>query len=153
MVRVKAGEEVIQNDLRLKVRFDYKSNYRKKGLFNNKNPEKYAIENRDQQVALLRNVPIQGIRIEDINMDGDIYTTLDIITNEETIYAPVEFTISSDCIEDILRFIMREEFRCIQIIEPEQMLLSKQELERALFKMNEEMKLNLLSFWRKINGK
>ncbi len=153
MVRVKAGEEVIQNDLRLKVRFDYKSNYRKRGLFNNKNPEKYAIENRDQQVALLRNVPVQGIRIEDINMDGEIYTTLDLTTNEEMTYAPVDFTISSDSIEDILRFIMREEFRCIQVIEPEQMILSRQELERILFKMNEEMKLNFLALWRKMNGK
>jgi hypothetical protein len=60
---------------------------------------------------------------------------------DETIaFAPMEVTLSADTIEDIVFFIMREEFRKIEIIEPEHIYVSRFDAERFLFKANETMR-------------
>ena len=46
---------------------------------------------------------------------------------------------SADSLEDVLRFIMKEEFRTIEIIQPEQLELSRIELERLLLRINDQL--------------
>lgn len=129
------------NIIRVKIRLDYKGLHKPgKFFFGGKNTEEVAEEVRDQQVGMLRNVPLQGINIEEVDMSGDVYTVFDEIFNAQVAYAPVVLTVSADSLEDIIRFIAREEFRKIEIIEPEAMTLSKIDLERILFRVSEELR-------------
>ena len=45
---------------------------------------------------------------------------------------PPELVVSADSLEDLLRFIIREEFRRIEILEPASILLNNREIERLL---------------------
>ena len=51
---------------------------------------------------------------------------------------------TADTLEDLLRFIFREEFRRIELLEPGSILLSKKEIERLLFRVNEFLQTKLL---------
>lgn len=125
--------------LRLKVRFDYISQGRTGKLFRNKGSEQLAEEIRQHKVSQIRNVPLQGIHIEDIDMSQEVYSVIDEITGRRICYAPVVIVFSADSLEDVLRFIMKEEFRTIEILQPEQLELSRLELERLLLRINEEL--------------
>lgn len=124
-----------------KIRLDYKG-ITKPGrfVFGGRSTEKAAEDVREQQAALFRNVPIQGISIEDIDLSLDTYTIYDEILRIDAAYAPVTLTIKSDTLEDLAAFISRDEFRKIDIIEPNSLKLSKFEIERLLFKTNEQFK-------------
>ena len=89
---------------------------------------------------MLRNVPLQGIEIEEITMSGDVYTVYDEVRAQSVAYAPVAVEFNADSIEDAIQFIMREEFRKVEIIEPDHLNLTKMDLERLLFKVGEELK-------------
>ena len=54
--------------IRMKVRFDYLGKTRQGKFFGGKNGVQVAEEIRQHKVSLVRNVPIQGIFIEDIDM-------------------------------------------------------------------------------------
>lgn len=150
MVKVKVGEELIQGELAVKIRLDFKGvNKPSRFLFGSKNTEKVAEEIREQRVAMLRNVPLQGITITDIDMSGDIYTVLDEKTGDEMAYAPVVLTVQADTIEDILKLTVKEEFRKIEILSPEQIVFSKLDLERILFKMNQQLTEYIANIERK----
>ncbi|MDA8440791.1 MAG: hypothetical protein M0Z55_00210 [Peptococcaceae bacterium] len=141
MVKVLAGDDLITRRLRAKVRLDYKSETKpNKFLFGGKNVEDAAEEVREQKVSLLRNVPIQGIGIEDIDMSVEIYVVKDDMSGHTVAYAPVLITVSADSIEDLSRFIIADEFRKIEILEPEQIFYDRQDLERFLFKISQEMR-------------
>lgn len=153
-MKVKIGDEVIQSNIKLRVRLDYRGETRPaKFFFGGKNTEKVAEEIREQKVAQLRNVPVQGIKIEDIDNTLDVYTVADEINGEEVAYAPVILTVWADTIEDVIRFVMREEFRKVEILEPEQMLVTRQDVERFLFKMNQELHTYRLLWEKKINAR
>ncbi len=127
--------------LRIKIRLDYRGEPKPaKFFFGAKEPEQVAEEIREQKVALWRNVPIQGIQIEDIDISGEIYIVYDESFGSEVAFAPVQLVVTAEKIEDILRFVMREEFRKIEIIEPENLVLNRNEIERLLFKMHEELR-------------
>lgn len=135
------NEEEKSGKLKLKVRFDYKGWAKQNRFpFKSKSVEEVAEQTRDQQVALLRNVPVQGIRIDDIIMGGEVYTVFDELRGVSIGYAPVWIEFTADSIEDAVHFIMKEEFRKVEIVEPDQLSLSKIEIERLLFKVNEELK-------------
>lgn len=153
MVKVKSGEEITEKVLKLKIRLDFKGEAKGKFLFGNKNIEKLAEEARDQQVALIRNVPFQGISIEDIDVGMEIYTVYDENTGEDVAYSPVILTIAADTMEDIIKFIMREEFRKVEVIEPDHIYLTRQDAERMLFRMNQELKSYKTSLEKKYNIK
>ena len=125
--------------LRLRVRFDYIGRGNGKKLFGNKGSEQVAEEIRQHKVSQIRNVPVQGIHIEDIDMSQEVYSVIDEITGRRICYAPVIITFSADSLEDVLRFIMKEEFRTIEIIQPEQLELSRIELERLLLRINDQL--------------
>ncbi len=122
---------------KFKVRFDYKGKPRPARLFfGGKKTEDVALEIRDQQVSLWRNIPLQGLFVEDLEL-GEIYSIYDEELDEDVAFAPLEMLIRADCLEDILYFILREEFRRIEILEPRNINLSNKETEKLLFKTNE----------------
>ncbi|MEQ8200844.1 MAG: hypothetical protein ABRQ24_05420 [Syntrophomonadaceae bacterium] len=125
--------------IRVKMRFDYAGKVKSGKLFGNKNIEQLADNNRQQKVARMRNVPIQGVRIDDIDMSQDIYTLVDDISGARIAYAPVLITFTADKIDELVKFAVLEEFRTIEIIEPVELLLAKAEIEKLLFRVSEEL--------------
>lgn len=134
------GEEIIYGRILAKIRLDFKGiNKPGKLFFGGRNTEKVAEEAREQSVAMFRNIPMQGVTIEDIDMSIDVYTVYDDINNTDVAYAPVLLVISADTLQDVLRFVVRDEFRKIEILEPPGIQLTKQDIERLFFRMSEEM--------------
>ena len=72
--------------------------------------------------------------------------------NEKVAYAPAILTANADCIEDMIKFIMRKEFRKIEVLEPSYMEISNKDLEKILFQMNEVFKNQMLLFSRNIKN-
>jgi len=130
-----------RDGLLLKVRLDFKGTGKPgRFLFGGKPTDRAAEEAREQQVAVFRNVPLQGIQIVDIDASADVYTVYDDMTNSDTAYAPLVLTVKSDSLENTIRFIARDDFRKIEILDPAFVTLNHADLERLLFKMYEEMK-------------
>ena len=130
-------DQRINYRLKIKVRFEYKRKPRPaRFFFGGKRTENVAQEFREQQVALWRNVPLQGISVENMDL-GEIYSVYDEEMDEEVAFAPLELVVWADSLEDLLRFVVREEFRRIEILEPNNIILNSKEIERLLFKMNE----------------
>ena len=139
--------------LHLRVRFDYVGNGKnKKSLFGGKSLEQNAEETRQQKASMLRNVPIQGICIEDIDMGQDIYSVYDEINGREIAYAPVIITFTANSMEHVIKFTAKEELRVVQVLEPEEMALSSLEIERLLIAMSEEMVDYKRLLERKVNN-
>ena len=152
MVKAKIGDEIVNMPLRLRVRFDYRGVSKPKGLFfGSKNIDQVAEETRDNKAALLRNVPVQGIHIEDIDTSSEVYTVFDEALGAPVAYAPIQVTIQAEVIEDVVRFIMQEEFRKVELLEPDQVVLGKHDIERLLFKMNEELRAFQIALERRAN--
>jgi len=151
MVRVKLGDEIIQSHIKFKVRLDFRGEYKPgKFLFGGKSMEQVAQEIREEQVSLLKNIPLQGISLEDYDISPEPYVLFDENLGEKVAFAPAYITVIADSVEDMLRFIMREELRQIEIIEPSQMILTNKDLERVMFKMNEELRKQLVLLSKKI---
>ncbi|ADL07913.1 hypothetical protein [Thermosediminibacter oceani] len=151
MVKVKLGDEVVQSKIKFRVRMDFKGEYKPgKFLFGGKPIEQVAQNVREEQVSLLRNIPIQGISFEDCDVSSEPYVVYDDVLGEKVAYAPAFLTINADSIEDMIRFVMREEFRKIEVLEPTQMIITNKDLEKILFKMGEELRSQLLLLARKL---
>jgi len=127
------------SEIKIRLRFDYPGHIKSGKLFGNKNLEQQADETRQHKVSMMRNVPIQGIRIEDIDMSQDIYSLIDDITGKKIAYAPVVITFFADSIEDAIKFVIKEEFRTVEILEPEELQLSKSDMEKILFRISLEL--------------
>lgn len=133
--------EIDTKTLRLKVRFDYRGESRQKKLFTRwKEGEEIAEEVREQKATLLRNIPIQGIRIEDINTNGEVYTVTDETSGHEAAYAPVEFVLEADTIEDVIPLLLKDEFRKVEMLSPSEVILEKHQVERVIYKINDELR-------------
>ncbi|MGD0622285.1 MAG: hypothetical protein ABSA82_07460 [Thermacetogeniaceae bacterium] len=127
--------------MRVRARFDYRGEGKQGRVFTRgKEGEQVAEEIREQKAIVLRNLPIQGVRIEEINTDSEIYTVRDEITNREVAYAPIEFVLDTDSIEDLIPFLLREEFRKIEVIAPSEIVLDKHDIERIIYRISEEMR-------------
>jgi hypothetical protein len=127
--------------MRVRARFDYRGEGKQGRVFTRgKEGEQVAEEIREQKAIVLRNLPIQGVRIEEINTDSEIYTVRDEITNREVAYAPIEFVLDTDSIEDLIPFLLREEFRKIEVIAPSEIVLDKHDVERIIYRISEEMR-------------
>jgi|LSQX01.1.fsa_nt_gb hypothetical protein len=126
--------------LKFKMRLDFVAESKSgKLFFGNKGSEDQAEELRQQKVSLLRNIPVQGINIEDINMDHEIYTIIDDYSNRVSYYAPVSILFSADSLENAVKFTMKEEFRTIEMVDPDQIILSQMETVRLIQNVNEEL--------------
>jgi hypothetical protein len=55
-------------------------------------------------------------------------------------YAPVEVVLDTDSIEDLIPFLLRDEFRKIEVIAPDEIVLDKHEVERIIYRISEEMR-------------
>lgn len=124
--------------IRIRARFDYvaegKAGHR---FFGSKSGEEQAEEMRQQKITLLRNVPVQGIYIEDIDVNQEVYTIFDEVSGKPAAYAPVNITFKADAIEDAVKFIMKEEFRTVEIIEPAELTMTRLDMERLFLKVSE----------------
>lgn len=127
------------SEIKIRMRFDYPGQAKSGKLFGGKNLEQMAEDTRQHKVSMMRNVPIQGIRIEDIDMSQDIYALIDDITGKKVAYAPVIITFYADRIEDAIKFVIKEEFRTVEIIEPETIQFTKNDLEKLLFRISLEL--------------
>ncbi|MBE3588737.1 MAG: hypothetical protein IMW93_09350 [Thermoanaerobacteraceae bacterium] len=149
-----SGENSTERDIRAKVRLDFKGVGRPGRLFfGGKSTEKAAEEMREQQVAMLRNIPVQGIHILDVDLSLELYTIYDDVNNQEVAYAPAVLELIADTIEDLVRFAAREEFRKIEIISPATISLQKVGLERLMFRVAEEVRKYRQNLERKYNIK
>lgn len=127
--------------IRVKIRLDFKGTGKQsKFFFGGKSIEKLAEETRDHNVSMFRNIPIQGIKIIDIDMGTDVYTVYDDINNTESAFAPVILDVSADSVEDLLKLIARDDFRKIEVTSPATINLNKFDVERLIFKVSEEFK-------------
>ncbi len=123
-------------DIHFKIRYDFKGKGKPaKFFFGAKDPDEMACINREQQVSLWKNVPIQGINILKIE-EEEVYSVFEEENDEELAFAPVIMEVKVDTLEDLIRFVVKEEFRRLEIIQPEEIKLTKQELERLLFKFH-----------------
>ncbi|RYD02916.1 hypothetical protein N752_22280 [Desulforamulus aquiferis] len=148
------SEDIMHKPLKVKVRMDFRG-VGKPGrfIFGGKQSDKAAEDIREQQVAVFRNVPIQGIHVEDIDVSAEVYTVRDEVTNNEVAYAPVVLMIRAENLEDVVRFIARDDFRKIEIIDPPNLSLSKYDVERLLFRVAEEMRVYRSLLDRKYNSR
>lgn len=154
MVKTKVGDEMINSAIRVKIRLDYKGFHKPgKFFFGGKQTDEVAEEIREEQVAMLRNVPLQGINIEEVDMSADVYAVFDEIANGQVAYAPVILTIRADSLEDVVRFIAKEEFRKIEILEPDTIIMNQSDIERVLFKVSEELRGYRLLLERKYSSR
>lgn len=141
MVRGREGDGTAGGPLKARVRLDYQGRSQPYKLFvGAKKAGEVAAENRDREIGLLRNIPLQGIRVLEVDTSPEIYQVADPVTGEDVAFAPVVIQLEADSIEDLVRFILREEFRKIEVLEPEELLLSHYDAERFLYRMGEEMK-------------
>jgi len=141
------------NQLKLKVRFDYRGAAKKGRVLKSGVNELQAAEaTREQRANYLRNVPIQGIHIEDIDMSLEVYTVYDDLVNEKAGFAPLTVIVTADSIEDAMRFVMKEEFRKVEVIEPAEFHLSRFDIERLLFSVNDEIKTYRAYLQRKMDN-
>lgn len=138
--------------LRLRVRFDYAGKGKTGKLFGGKNSAELAEATRQQQATLSRNVPIQGIVVEDIDMSQEVYTIYDDVSEKSVSFAPVIIVFSADSIEDAIRFTMKEEFRKVEVLEPDELTLSRLDMERVVIRVNEELRLNQQLLKRKMDN-
>ena len=138
--------------IKIRLRLDYAGHSKSGKLFGNKNVEQIAEENRQHQVSLIRNVPVQGVRVEDIEMSQEVYLVIDENNGKKVAYAPVVITFYADNIEDAINFSMKEEFRTVEVLEPEELLLTRNDMEKLLFKVSKEMMLYRDNLLRKIDN-
>ena len=154
MVKTRVGDEMVNATIRVRIRLDYKGVQKPgKFFFGGKNTDEVAEEMREQHVAMLRNVPLQGITITEVDMSGDVYTVFDEFINAQVAFAPVVLTITADSLEDVVRFIAREEFRKVEILEPDNIFMNKIDIERILFKVSEELRGYRLLLEKKYNSR
>jgi len=140
--------------IRAKIRIDFKGNAKPgKFFFGGKTVERMAEEAREQNVAMFRNIPLQGINILDIDIGTEVYTVFDDLNNTESAYAPVVLDVAADSAEDLLKLVAREDFRKVEIVSPQNIILDRVEIERMLFKVAEEIKGYRSHIERKYNLK
>ncbi len=154
MVKGLTGGELVDKGISARVRLDYRGVARPgRLLFGGKTTEKAAEEAREQSAAVFRNVPLQGVKVEDINMAHEVYAVVDDGTGAEVAYAPLELTVVADGIDDLIRLIFREEFRRIEILNLDSMVLGRYEIERLFYRIGEELQRYHQNLERKYSGR
>lgn len=143
----------MSSSLKMKVRFDYAGRPRPGKIFGSgRNIEQQAEQIRQHKISLVRNVPIQGIHIEDIDMSLEVYSIIDDITGKPVAYAPVIVTFYADTIEDAIKFLINEEFRTIEVLQPDDMSLTRFDIERLFYQVAKEFTEYKELLERKINN-
>ncbi|CAA7602053.1 Hypothetical protein DEACI_2725 [Acididesulfobacillus acetoxydans] len=139
-MKIRIGEEVLTEHIRVLVRLDFKGEPRSsRFFFGGKGREEMAELFREQQVALLRNVPLQGIVIEDFDLSPDIYTMRENKgrKSKDVAYAPVILKLRLQNLDDLLPILLKPEFRKIEFVSPEEVTIHRLDLERLLFRLSQ----------------
>ena len=104
-MKIRIGDELLTEHIRVRIRVDFRGESKNgRFFFGGKSKELMAETMREQQVALLRNVPLQGIMIEDVDLSLDVYTVTEETSrrNQEVAYAPIVLTLRIENIDDLL---------------------------------------------------
>lgn len=149
-MKIRIGEELLVEHIRVRIRLDFRGEpHGRRFFFGGKSKEEIAETMREQQVALLRNAPLQGIVLEDVDLSLDIYTVSENTGRklEEVAYAPILLTLRLENIEDLLPLILKAEFRKIEFISPDTVSVHRLDLERMLFRVSQvfQQELKLLA--------
>lgn len=138
-MKINVNNRPVMDKLRIRIRLDYRAE-EKYGhfLFGNKSSSKMAEEMREQQIYLLKNVPLQGVTIENYDTGLDIYTVLEDYNRKkkEAAYAPLLLDIQADSVEDIFPLLLKPEFRKIELLSPENLNINRNSLERLLYQIS-----------------
>jgi hypothetical protein len=145
-MKIRIGDEILTEHVRVRIRLDYRGESRSgRFFFGGKSKEEMAELTREQQVALLRNVPLQGIMIEDVDLSLDVYT----VSNSEGkrthdyAYAPIILTLRVENLDDLLPLLIKPEFRKIEFLSPENISLHRLDMERLLFRLSQSFQHEL----------
>lgn len=136
MIKVKINDETISEKLRLQVRLDFRAEEKSgRFFFGGKTSEAMAVTLREQQMGLIKNVPLQGLTFEHFDASMDIYLVEegDQRRKREAAFAPLVITLKADSIEDVFPLLLRPEFKKIEVLGPDNIKISKVELERLLY--------------------
>ncbi len=152
-MNIRIGNEVLTEHIRVRIRLDYRGEGKSsRFIFGGKKGEELVEQIREQEVAMLRNVPLQGIFLEDIDLSMEIYTVneSDGRRKREVVYAPVLITLRLENIDDLLPLVTKPEFRKIEFLSPESLSIHRLDIERLFFRVNktlqEEIKKMELKF-------
>ena len=140
MMKIRIGNELLTEHVRVRIRVDYQGESRSgRFFFGGKSKEQMAEKMREQQVALLRNVPLQGIFIEDVDLSLDVYAVIegDGRRTHEVAYAPIILTLRIENLDDLLPLLIKPEFRKIEFLSPENISLHRLDMERLLFRLSQ----------------
>ncbi|MGE4271667.1 MAG: hypothetical protein AB7E31_02165 [Desulfitobacterium sp.] len=141
-MKIRIGNEELTEHIRVRIRLDFRGEGKSgRFIFGGKSREEIAEQVREQEVALLRNVPLQGIFLEDIDLSLDLY-----IVNEsdgrrkrEVAYAPVILTLRIENLDDLLPLVVKQEFRKIEFLTPENLQIHRLDVERLFFRVSQHI--------------
>jgi hypothetical protein len=139
-MKIRIGNEFLTEHVRVRIRLDYRGESRNgRFFFGGKSKEQMAETMREQQVALLRNVPLQGIFIEDVDLSLHIYVVSERYgkRTNEVAYAPIVITLRIENLDDLLPILIKPEFRKIEFLSPENISLHRLDMERLLFRLSQ----------------
>lgn len=143
LIKVRINDELLSGKLKFRIRLDFRAEEKSgRFFFGGKTSEAMAEEVREQQVGLLKNVPLQGISFEDFDASMDIYLVNegDQRRKQEVAYAPLLVTIKADNIEDVFPLLLRPEFKKIEALGPESITIERLELERLMYTISKNFK-------------
>jgi len=130
--------------VKAQIRFDYKARIDKsRFLWRRLDPRENAKKIRAKQVTLLWNLPFQGLNVEKIDAEHEVYFAPAGEFEGETAYAPLEMVVQADSLADLMPLTLREEFRKIKVLEPKEVVLSNGDVERFLFRVSAEYRAEL----------
>ena len=146
MVKIKINDETISGKIKFRLRLDFRAEEKSgRFFFGGKSSEVMAEAVREQQMGILKNVPLQGLTFEDFDASMDIYLVNegDLSRKKEVAYAPLLVTVSANNLEDIFPLLLRPEFKKIEVLEPESITIERLELERLLYSLYKNFKQEL----------
>lgn len=139
-MKIRIGNELLTEHIRVRIRVDYRGESKSgRFFFGGKSKELMAETIREQQVALLRNVPLQGVIIEDVDLSLDVYavTEGEGRRTREVAYAPIILTLRIENLDDLLPLLIKPEFRKIEFLSPDTVSLHRLDMERLLFRLSQ----------------
>ena len=134
-----------KDKLRIRIRMDFRGEEEiGRFFFGSKSSEFMAKKARDEQIELLKNIPIQGIDFEKFDASLDVYFIQEQDKKgrkKEIAYAPVLITFTADRLEDVIPLLTNRTLRKVEIISPEKITLEKSALEGLLYSFHKQITL------------
>ncbi|AGA69787.1 hypothetical protein Desdi_2363 [Desulfitobacterium dichloroeliminans LMG P-21439] len=141
-MKIRIGNEELTEHIRVRIRLDFRGEGKSgRFIFGGKSREEIAEQVREQEVALLRNVPLQGIFLEDIDLSLDLYIVneTDGRRKREVAYAPIILTLRIENLDDLLPLVVKQEFRKIEFLSPENLQIHRLDVERLFFRVGQQI--------------